>query len=217
MADTRKQNSNLAGIIFGVVILVGLIGLAAFLLFGQGEDDESTRDQALGDDGITVYDPPREIDDYTLISAEAGELALSDLDGQLTLIYFGYTNCPDFCPPTMLDYAEIKETLGEDAENVNFVFVGVDTARDTAAFMTEYVNRYDSDFYGLTAETDTLDAMSEAFPFNFTLNEADENGFYTVDHTISKFLLDENGDLVKVFSWGLSASTIANEIRASLG
>ncbi len=168
--------------------------------------------------GVRLIDPPRAVSDFALPDQTGEPLSISDLQGKAVLIFFGYTHCPDVCPLTMLDYRDIHDLLGTDAENVALVYISVDGERDTPAVMADYFARRDMQEYmiGLSGDETTLSRISPEYNLYYTLNPPDENGFYTVDHTASIYLLDAEGRMARIFAYGTEPQVVADTIREVL-
>ena len=163
--------------------------------------------------GGTALNPPKELSNFTLTSNSGDSLSLGDFE-QYTLIYFGYTHCPDACPATLLDYRQIKRDLGELGDQVSYVMVSVDPERDTPEFLDRYLERYNPAFIGLTTDMSTLDDMVAEFGVTYGIRENEgSNAGYLVDHTASKFLLDPKGRLIGVYSFGADTTSITEDLR----
>lgn len=158
----------------------------------------------------TALNPPRIISDFTLTSMTGEPVSLSDLQGRIVLLFFGYTHCPDFCPNTLSEYKQIERILGDESERVAFVFISVDGERDTPPVLNTYLSAIDSDFIGMTGDEATLRRIGEPFGLYFEIHD---DGL--VDHTASTFMLDEAGRLVRVFSYGTEARIIAEVVQES--
>lgn len=167
-------------------------------------------------DGVTIYDPPQPLSDFTLTSHTNEPFSLSDLRGKAVLLYFGYTRCPDFCPLTMLEFKQVKKALGEQADQVAFVFISVDGARDTPAVLANFIARFDPDFIALTGDEPTLRRIGADYNLQFAKVERSGSDNYLVDHTASTFLIAPDGRLVERFAFGTDAGVIAEQIRARL-
>jgi protein SCO1/2 len=131
---------------------------------------------------------------------------------------FGYTHCPDVCPLTMLNYKKIKESLGEQADQITFVFISVDGERDTPEVMKDYLGRFDPAFIGLTGDEETLLRMGGDYDLRFA-KSVDPSGStenYLVEHNSTTYLIDKDGKLVALYLYGTEADVIAEDIQARL-
>lgn len=168
-------------------------------------------------EGVVNIDPGIPIPDFTLIN-QFGEFArLSDFQGKFTVVFFGYTHCPDVCPVTLAQMRRVQEMLGEDAAQVNFVFISVDGERDTPERLLQYLANFRGNFIGLTGEEDTVRTIIGAFNGVFEINNPGgmlEN--YTVDHTASTFLLDKKGNWRRTYAYNTSPEIIVPDIQKFL-
>ena len=160
-------------------------------------------------------------------------MRLSDLRGHAVLMFFGYTHCPDVCPTTLADYRLVKEALGVEADGVRFVFVSVDSARDTPAVLADYLGQFDPDFIGLTGDEATLRQMGAEYGLLFQRDtitvghdhadgddhehaeELDSDNYF-VEHTSPSFLIDSEGYLRRVYFYGTDSERIVQGIRELL-
>jgi len=165
--------------------------------------------------GVTEIDPPRLVADFTLPGGDGAPLALSALRGKYTLLFFGYTHCPDFCPLTLSEFKRIKQDLAEDAAQVQFLFISVDGARDTPDMMSAYAARFDPEFLVMQGSEPTLSQISADYNLFYTLN-TDEGENYSVDHTTPSYLIDPKGRLAVIYSFSAEPADITESIRAHL-
>jgi protein SCO1/2 len=205
-----------------VAALISLLITAAalFFVFSRLTNTLTDTGSAIVDsenyfDGGTVIDPPRKLSDFTLTGNDGQPLSLSDLSGKVTLLYFGYTHCPDVCPITLGDYKQIKAALGAAADQVNFLMISVDGVRDTPEHMQRYLGAFDPAFLGMTGREDDLKRIGVDFGLYFRANtEQGEN--YTVDHTASIFMVDQDGFLRTIFAFGTEPDVITEYVRELL-
>lgn len=196
--------------IFAAMMVVLFVMTAVLLYSISGEaPDEPLELRA------TLIDPPLEVNDFTLASTTGDDYSLSDGDGKVRLIYFGYMTCPDFCPTTM---ADLQRTMGEfeaaEAEQVEVLFITVDPERDDMERMTPYVAAFDERFIGLrTDDASELQAIMSDFGVVAVKTEVESALEYLVDHTASVFMLDPNGDIITRFTYGTSHEDIAYDVR----
>lgn len=163
---------------------------------------------------ITVIDPPRVMADFMLTNQAGGTVHLSDFKGKTILMAFGYTHCPDVCPITLARFKQIKEKLGDSHDQVAFVWISVDGARDTPERIGQYLTMFDPTFNGLTADSEQVRTIISEYGGLFQINNAGgmkkEN--YTVDHTASHFLLDPEGRWIRTYAYTSEIETIVADM-----
>jgi protein SCO1 len=165
----------------------------------------------------TAFDPPRPLTDWTFPSTRGEPLSLSDLQGKPTLLFFGYTNCPDFCPAALGDFKQIRAQLGDRGDDVQFVFVSVDADRDTPEALKRYVEFFDPSFIGLAGDDATLEQISPEYGLYYKRRDIEGTAAgYFVDHTVVTYLIDEQSRLAKIYSYQVEAETIAADLQARL-
>lgn len=165
----------------------------------------------------TPVEPPRPVADFTLPSQTGQPFSLSELQGKIVLIYFGYTFCPDVCPATLAEFVHVKRSLGDDADRVAFVFISVDGERDTPDVLARYMQAFDPAFIGLQGNDPTLRRISNDFGLYYQKrNVEDSSTGYLVDHSAATYLLDDQGRMVFVYSFGTRPEVITADIRPLL-
>ena len=108
-------------------------------------------------------------------------------------MFFGYTQCPDVCPTTMTDMAEVKRRLGPDGEKVQVIFVTLDPDRDTAEVLSQYVPGFDPTFLGLRGTRDETAAIAKDFKVFYQKVPGKTETSYTMDHTAGSYVFDTEG------------------------
>ncbi len=121
------------------------------------------------------------------------------LQGRPTLIFFGFTHCPDVCPTSLFEMSEVLRAMGPDADKVNAYFVSVDPERDTPAAMKEYLSSFDPHLKGLTGDADAVAKTISAYRV-YAKKVPLKDGDYTMDHTALIYLMDRNGRFVAPFN-----------------
>lgn len=165
----------------------------------------------------TRLNPPLVLTDFTLTTHSNTSLSLSDLQGRVVLLYFGYTFCPDVCPATLADLVHVKRDLGDAAQNVAFIFVSVDGERDTPEVLARYMQSFDSSFIGLQGDERTLRRIGSEYGLLYERrNIAGTSAEYLVDHTASIYLIDTEGRLNVIYPFGTPPETISADIRELL-
>lgn len=135
---------------------------------------------------------------FTLKSSNGGTLSRASLAGKPYALFFGYTNCPDFCPTTMMDLASLMNKEGEKAKDFNAYFISIDPERDTQAILKEYLTAFDPRIVGLTGTPEEINAVLKAFKVYRHKNGSGDS--YTFDHTASVMLFDRSGGLAGIIS-----------------
>ncbi len=165
----------------------------------------------------TPLDPPREVADFTLTSQAGEPLSLSDLEGRLVLLYFGYTFCPDICPTTLAELVYVRRNLGDQADEVQVVFVSVDGERDTPEVLRHYLGAFDESFLGLTGEEMEIRKIGADYGLYFEKREVEgTSADYLVDHTAASFLIDRQRRLRMIYGYGTPADVISSDIQRLL-
>jgi protein SCO1/2 len=168
-------------------------------------------------EGVRPLDPPVALPNFSLIDQQGRQYSLEDMLGKWTVVSFGFVNCPDVCPITLANFTLVKRALGEQADQVTFMFVSVDGARDTPEVLGKHLALFDPDFVGLTGDDNAVRPMAQAFGVRYEIvkpegTEAD----YLVNHTASAFLVNPEGELQRIYSYGTDPEIIAADLRTLL-
>jgi protein SCO1/2 len=150
----------------------------------------------------TYLSPRREVADFSLIDQHGQKFDRSNLDGHWSMLFFGYTNCPDFCPSTLAMLAAMEKGLRAESAAVRprVIFVSVDAKRDTPVQLAQYVPYFDPEFIGLTAaDQPTLAAVARTLGVAVIITPH-ADGSYSVDHSGTIFVLDPVGRLAAVLT-----------------
>ena len=144
--------------------------------------------------GLFLFDIPRDPGEFSLIDHHGSPFTREDLIDQWTLIFFGFTHCPDICPTTMADLAELKAQLvGTEASDARVVMLSVDPARDTPERLAQYVPYFHADFIGVTG--DFTNILSFAQRLNAPFRKVSEpDGAYQMEHSANVMLMNPRGD-----------------------
>ena len=135
---------------------------------------------------------------FELVDQDGRTVTDKTLAGKPTLLFFGYTHCPDVCPTTLFDISEVMRALGKDADRVNAFFVSVDPERDTPAVIKDYLSSFDPHLRGLTGDPEALAKMLTAYRV-FSKKVPGKDGDYTMDHSAMVYLMDAKGRFVAPF------------------
>lgn len=188
---TLTLNHRIAITVFVVLIFIALV-LGSFINRVQQPRVMSTSEMRAN--GLFIFDVPRDPGDFSLIDQTGAPFTPARLEGTWTLIFFGFTHCPDICPTTMSFLADLQSQLETtEAADTQVVMVTVDPARDTPSVLATYVPYFNPDFIGVTG--DFVDILRFAQVFNAPFRKVTaEDGSYQVDHSANVALVNPRGD-----------------------
>jgi protein SCO1 len=132
---------------------------------------------------------------FTLVDDTGAQVTEAALKGRPTVMYFGYTFCPEVCPTTLTDLTQWMQVLGPDADRLNYVFVTVDPERDTPKVMHDYVSAFDPRIRGFTGTSDQIAKVASEYHVYYKRIPTSDGG-YVMDHTAILYLMDANGKFV---------------------
>jgi protein SCO1/2 len=137
------------------------------------------------------------------------------LKGKPTLIFFGYTHCPDVCPTSLFEISEVLRAMGKDAEKVNAIFISVDPERDTQATMKDYLSSFDPHLAGLSGDPAETAKVITSYRV-YAKKVPTKDGDYTMDHTALVYLMDRDGRFVSPFNLKRSPEEAAADLKRYL-
>ena len=137
------------------------------------------------------------------------------LRGKPTLIFFGYTHCPDVCPTSLFEISEVLRALGKDADRVNAYFISVDPERDTPSTMKDYLSSFDPHLEGLSGDPAATTTVLTAYRV-YAKKVPMKDGDYTMDHTALIYLMDRDGRFVAPFNLKRSPEEATAELKRYL-
>ncbi|WP_027570001.1 SCO family protein [Bradyrhizobium sp. URHA0013] len=138
-----------------------------------------------------------------------------NLKGKPTLIFFGYTHCPDVCPTSLFEISEVLRALGKDADKVNAVFISVDPERDTPAAMKDYLSSFDPHLEGLSGDPAETAKVITSYRV-YAKKVPTKDGDYTMDHTALIYLMDRDGRFVSPFNLKRTPEEAAVDLKRYL-
>jgi protein SCO1/2 len=209
-SDMRLSNY----LLFGVALLAGLGAVLAAMFLGRSYTYKGS-----------LIDPAAPASGFSLTDQHGQTFRLSDQRGDVVLLFFGYTNCPDECPATMANFKQIKSGLGAKAGRVRFVMVTVDPQRDTPGQLGDFMAKFDPTFIGLTGSLPQLQAVWKAYWVSETTSSesgqaSDQSGHahdaaadnYEVGHSTYVYAIDVNGNLRLTYALGTNSQLMAEDV-----
>ncbi len=189
-----------------VALVAACAAVAGFWL--AGKLDSSGPELASG----TWLPRPRTFADFRLTDQAGKAFSLAELRGHPSLVFFGFTHCPDVCPTTLVKLAQVKKAAA--LPDLQVLLVSVDPQRDTPALMAQYVKNFDPQFIGLTGNQPVIDKMAAEFGVIVSRVEL-ADGDYTMDHSAVVFLLDDKAREVGVFTPPFNVKQFAQDLRTA--
>jgi protein SCO1/2 len=174
-----------------LVMAAFLAGLASvltvmLLVVGRGGPTITTQASAVGGP-------------FKLVNQDGQTVTEQDYKGKPTLVFFGFTHCPDVCPTTLFEVSEVLRALGPEADEVQAAFITVDPERDTPEKLKDYLSSFDPHLTALTGDAEAVAAVAKAYKV-YWKKVPTEGGNYTMDHTAIVYLMDKDGKFVAPFS-----------------
>jgi protein SCO1/2 len=199
---------NLRSTRLSVILVVAVAALAGFWLAHRLD-----RSMPVLTSG-TWLPQPRDPGEFSLLDQNSAQFTAARLKGAPTLVYFGYTHCPDVCPVTLLQLAQVVKT--GVVRNLRVIFISVDPARDTPTQLAQYVHAFDPDFIGLTGSAAMLQTVAQRFGVAYQRVDL-PGGDYSMDHSSTIFLMDARGRNVAVFNAPYDVKSLTQDLRLAAG
>jgi len=138
---------------------------------------------------------------------------MADFKGKFTVVFFGYTQCPDVCPTTMAELAQVKKSLGKDGDRLQGVFITIDPERDTPELLKAYLTAFDPSFIALRGTLEQTAAAAKDFKVYYAKVPSKSADTYTMDHTAGSYVFDEAGRLRLFTKYGSGAEALAADLK----
>ena len=180
--------------------LAGLVVFLAVFLYATGQ--LGTRAPSAGIGGP-----------FALTDQNGKPITDADLKGKPSLVFFGYTHCPDVCPTTLFDISEVMRALGPDADRAAALFISVDPDRDTPAVLKDYLSSFDPHVRAATGDQANLDKVEKEYRVYAKKVPTGKNGDYSMDHSAIVYLMDKSGRFVAPFRLDRKPDESAAELR----
>lgn len=153
--------------------------------------------------------------DFHLNEADGKPVSLADYRGKVVVLFFGYTHCPQICPTTLADLAQVMRILDKDADKVQVLFVTLDPARDTREMLAQYPPAFFPTFKGLSGDTMATAQAAKAFGVTWEVH-LNKSGSYDLDHSAGTYLIAPGGKPVLSAPYGQPAELLAQDIKLLL-
>ncbi|HYP72390.1 MAG TPA: SCO family protein [Variovorax sp.] len=154
--------------------------------------------------------------DFSLKDANGATRTLADFKGKVVVLFFGYAQCPDVCPTTMTEMAQVKQQLGADADKLQVVFITVDPERDTPDVMKAYMGAFDPAFVALIPTTEQLTAVAKDFKVYYKKVEGKTPTSYSMDHSAASYVYDPQGRLRLYSRYGTGVAPMVADVKTLL-
>lgn len=167
---------------------------------------------------VETIDPDAGITPRYLLKGPDGQGVMdSDFRGRFQLIAFGYTYCPDICPTTLIEMAQILKQLGDEAKKIQPIFVSVDPERDTPEQLKAYTRFFDERILGLTGSPELVRRIADFFKVRYEKVQVPGASHYSIDHSAGMYLLGPDGAFIAKLSYGTPVENLVARIREAMG
>ena len=150
---------------------------------------------------------------FSLTDQNGQQRSLKDFSGKVVVVFFGFTQCPDVCPTTMVELAQVKKSLGANGDKLQVVLISVDPERDTPEILKAYMTNFDPSFLALRPTLPELAAVAKEFKIYYKKVEGAAPGSYSMDHTAGSYVFDGKGHIRLFTRYGSGADLLASDIR----
>jgi protein SCO1 len=154
--------------------------------------------------------------DFALTDPSGAKRTLAQFRGKLVVVFFGFAQCPDVCPTTLSDYAQVKQKLGADGDKLQVIFITVDPTRDTPQVLGQYVPNFDPSFIGLTGTLDEINAAAREFKVFYQKVPGKTETSYTIDHTAGSYVFDRDGRIRLFVKHAAGVDALVADLRKLL-
>ena len=158
----------------------------------------------------------RYAEDFALTDHNGVPRNLASFKGKVVLVFFGYTQCPDVCPTTMVELAKVMQELGPLADKLQVLFITVDPERDTQQLLAEYVPAFDKRFLGLRGDAAATAKVAKEFKVFYAKVPGKEPGSYSMDHTAGSYVFDKEGKVRLFVRHGQGTGPLVQDLKQLL-
>lgn len=193
-----------------VLVVVCAIALGAGIWLGRGTETPQLPE------GVVLYDAPRTLGEFALQDKNGQAFTPDGLKGKWSLIYFGFTHCPDICPGSLAMMKRIRDAMPEASSPLQYMLVSIDPERDTPEILKNYVEFFDKQFLGVTGDLAAIETFSRRFGVAaIKVEDSSLPGGYTVDHTSVFALVNSDGNVAGLFPSPHKVDTVVAGVSAA--
>jgi protein SCO1/2 len=158
----------------------------------------------------------RYAEDFALTDHNGKPRTLADFKGKVVIVFFGYTQCPDVCPTTMVELASVMKELGPQADQVQVLFITIDPERDTQQLLAQYVPAFDKRFLGLRGDAAQTAKVAKEFKVFYAKVPGKTPGSYSMDHTAGSYVFDKEGKIRLFVRHGQGTAPLVSDLKQLL-
>ena len=201
----QARNKVFVVFLIAVVALIAGVATSTYLFQSSGLPADGAMQSG------TRLNTPRPIPDFSLLSADGATFTRDQLRGQWSVVFVGFTHCPDICPNTLALLKTVRARLQAEQRPLQVVFLSVDPQRDTPEVIANYVNYFGEGFVGATGEIEQLESLGRAMGFVFLKAPGDDENNYNVDHSAALIVTNPQGQVEAYFTPPLKADALVED------
>ena len=153
---------------------------------------------------------------FSLADHNGRQRTLKEFAGKIVVVFFGFTQCPDVCPASMAELAQVKQLLGPDGDKLQAIFITVDPERDTPELLKAYMGNFDPSFLALRPTMEQLPQVARDFKVYYKKVDGKTPGSYSMDHSAGSYIFDAKGRIRLYNRYGAGPDVLASDIRLLL-
>ncbi len=203
------------GRIITLLLLLGLVSLGSYALFGTQETLDEGAD-GVANNNVASSGEALIGGEFRLRNTDNLIVTNEDLQGQYTLVFFGFTQCPDVCPMTLTTISSVMDELGEEATKISPVFITIDPDRDSPKVMEDYLQAFHPSIIGLTGNHKDIKQAVKAYKVYTQYGKPDKDAAYEVMHSGYVYFMDKKGNYITHFSHDDSVEKMAETIERAI-
>ena len=209
---TQTQRRNIRYTVIAIVVLM-LVFVGLFV--HKVVQVKALSDEQLRSSGIILFEQARQPKAFTLTNQNGQPVSNSLLRDKISLLFFGFTHCPDICPTTLSELARVYQQLDAEVQrDIQIILVTVDPARDDPATLNAYLDYFNRDFVGLSGDFPQIMRLAESL--NVAFHKVPQGESYTIDHTAHLAIINRHGDYAGFIKSPLPLNILARAISDRL-